>query len=50
MGKGAIKTVRTATGLIARKGIDSAAFFHGLDPLYALISKYEGPLERLAYR
>lgn len=50
VGKRAIKTVRTVTDLTPKKGIDSATFFHGVDPLNSLISDYEGPLERLAYR
>lgn len=50
VGKGAIKTVRTSTGLIPKNGVDSATFYHGVDPLNALISDYEKPLERLAYR
>lgn len=50
VGKGAIATVRRATGLIPEKGVDSETFFKGADPLYSLISEYHGPLERLAYR
>ena len=50
VGKRAIKTVRTATDLTPKKGIDSATFYHGVDPLNTLISEYEAPLERLAYR
>ena len=50
VGKGAIATVRKETKLSPDKGIDSASFFHGADPLYSLISEYSGPLERLAYR
>lgn len=50
VGKGAIATVRRATDLTPQKGVDSAAFFHGADPLIALIDKYHGPLQRLAYR
>lgn len=50
VGKGAISTVRKETKLSPEKGVDSATFFHGADPLYSLISEYSGPLERLAYR
>lgn len=50
VGKGAIKTVRAAAELTPKQGVDSSVFFHGLDPLSALIAEYEGPLERLAYR
>jgi death-on-curing protein len=50
VGKGAISTVRKETGLTPDKGVDSESFFRGADPLYALISEYHGPLERLAYR
>jgi len=50
VGKGAIATVRRETKLTADNGVDSAAFFHGTDPLNTLISEYEQPLARLAYR
>lgn len=50
VGKGAIKTVREATDLTTKKGVDSATFYHDVDPLNVLIAKYEKPLERLAYR
>lgn len=50
VGKGAIKTVRESTDLTPKKGVDSATFFHGVDPLNVLIAEYEQPLERLAYR
>lgn len=50
VGKGAIKTVREATGLTDRNGVDSAAFFQGLDPMQALITNYHQPLMRLANR
>lgn len=50
VGKGAITTVRKATKLVSEKGVDSATFYRGVDPLYALIAEYSGPLERLAYR
>ena len=45
---GAIKTVRRATKLDAENGVDSAVFFHGVEPFNALISTFEGPLKRLA--
>ncbi len=46
----AIGTVRRATGLVAEKGVDSATFFHGADPLNSLIDEYSTPLQRLAFR
>ena len=48
VGSGAIKTVRKATKLDAENDVDSAAFFHGVEPFNALISTFEGPLKRLA--
>lgn len=50
IGRGALTTVRDATGLVAEKGYDSQVFFQGGDPLNSLISLYEGPLRRLADR
>ena len=50
VGKGAIRTVRNATDLTPQKGVDSARFFHGVDPLNTLIDDYQRILERLAYR
>jgi death-on-curing protein len=50
VGKGALKTVRETTGLTEKKGVDSAAFFKGLDPMQTLITTYHGPLMRLAER
>lgn len=50
VGKGAIKTVREATGLTHEKGYDSKVFFQGADPLHALIDFYSEPLRRLADR
>ena len=50
VGKGAISTVRNKTELMPEKGVDSASFYRGTDPLYALIAQYSGPLERLAHR
>ena len=43
-----IKRVREATKLAVKDGVDSKAFFHGIDSMEALISAYRGPLERLA--
>jgi death-on-curing protein len=50
VGKGAVHSVRKATKLLPENGIDSAAFYHGADPVNALIQEYEGPLKRLAFR
>lgn len=50
MGKGAIKTIRTATQLDERHGVDSQAFFYGVDTIPSLINEYYGPLMRLANR
>lgn len=50
VGKGALKTVREATGLTAQRGYDSKTFFGGADPLHTLIDIYSEPLRRLADR
>ena len=50
VGKGAIKTVRDVTGLTHDNGVDSAAFFQGLDPIQSLIATYNQPLMSLAHR
>jgi death-on-curing family protein len=50
VGKGAIRTVREATRLTYNNGIDSEAFFRGVDPMRKLISIYHEPLMRLAER
>jgi death-on-curing family protein len=50
IGKGALKTVRDATGLTAQSGYDSKTFFDGADPLHVLIDMYSEPLRRLADR
>lgn len=50
IGKGALKTVREATGLTAQRGYDSQTFFQGADPLHTLIDMYSDPLRRLADR
>jgi len=48
--KGAIKTVREITGLTHDRGVDSAAFFQGLDPIQQLITTYHESLMSLAGR
>jgi death-on-curing family protein len=48
--KKTITSIRKSAGLTSEKGIDSAAFFSGVDPLYSLIDEYSGPLQRLADR
>lgn len=50
VGRSALKTVREATNLSARDGVDSAAFFKGLDPMQSLIASYNKPLMSLANR
>jgi len=50
VGKGAINTVRSKTGLIPENGYDSKVFFKGVDPMPSLIDEFRGPLERLADR
>lgn len=50
IGKGALKTVREATGLTQQNGYDSQTFFQGADPLHSLIDMYAVPLQRLADR
>lgn len=50
VGKGAIQTVRKSTRLRNEDGVDSAVFFRGADPMNSLISQYEQPLYRLAFR
>ena len=45
-----LKHVREMTNLSAKDGVDSAAFFDGLDPMQTLIASYNEPLMRLAYR
>jgi death-on-curing protein len=50
VGKAALKTVREATRLDAKSGVDSAAFFNGLDPMQSLIVTYNAPLLSLANR
>ncbi|PHZ85679.1 type II toxin-antitoxin system death-on-curing family toxin [Paremcibacter congregatus] len=46
----AINTVRKATKLDHKHGIDSAAFFKNQDPIRCMILDYAEPLHRLAYR
>ncbi|MBD9538767.1 MULTISPECIES: type II toxin-antitoxin system death-on-curing family toxin [Ensifer] len=48
--KAALRTIRDATKLSARDGVDSAAFFKGLDPMQSLIVSYNAPLLSLATR
>jgi hypothetical protein len=43
-----LKKVRKATDLTASNGVDSEVFFRDADPLQAFVSKYQGPLKRLA--
>ena len=50
VGRSTLKTVREVTGLTEKRGIDSASFFKGLDPMQTLITTYHGPLMRLAER
>ncbi|MDR6189195.1 death-on-curing family protein [Agrobacterium pusense] len=50
VGKAALKTVREATNLSAKDGVDSAAFFKGVDPMQSLIVTYNAPLLSLANR
>jgi death-on-curing protein len=50
VGKGAMRTVRDVTNLTSKNGVDSASFFHGLDPMQELITFYHAPLMRLAER
>lgn len=50
VGRGAIKSVREMTGLTDKKGVDSAAFFQGFDPMQSLIATYHAPLMSLANR
>ncbi|MFN2595802.1 MAG: hypothetical protein ABR563_01180, partial [Pyrinomonadaceae bacterium] len=45
-----VRAIRKKLHLEDRDGVDSRAFFHGVDPLEALISTYKGPLQRLANR
>lgn len=49
-GKGTISHIRKSTGLVPEKGIDSESFYRGAEPLYSLISEYQGPLERLSHK
>lgn len=48
--KSTLKHVRQITELSAKNGVDSSAFFDGLDPMQSLIATYNEPLMRLAYR
>lgn len=48
--KGDIKAVRQATNLTHERGIDSQAFFNGVEDLHTLIAHYQDPLRRLSQR
>ncbi len=50
VGRAALKEVRESTNLSARDGVDSAAFYKGLDPMQSLIATYNRPLMNLASR
>lgn len=50
VGPQAIKTVRSATSLSHKDGVDSAAFYKGLDTTQSLITSYHEALRSLAYR
>jgi hypothetical protein len=50
VGKGAIKTVRSACRLTYESGVDSQTFFKGADPIGCLIARYQEPLRNLAHR
>lgn len=45
--KSAIKSVREATKLTDKNGVDSASFFHGVDDMQSLIATYHKPLMNL---
>ncbi|MDP3907240.1 type II toxin-antitoxin system death-on-curing family toxin [Novosphingobium sp.] len=48
--KGTIKLVRSLTKLRHEDGVDSKAFFDGLDSMQSLITTYNAPLLSLAHR
>lgn len=50
VGKGRIRHVREALGLMPENGIDSQSFFKDVDDMKIMIELYEGALKRLAYR
>jgi death-on-curing protein len=50
VGKGAIHTVRQATGLTPENGVDSQVFYRGVSPISALVDRFRIPLKRLADR
>lgn len=50
VGPQAVKTVRKATSLDYESGVDSAAFYKGLDTTQSLITSYHEALRSLAYR
>lgn len=48
--KSTLHHVRQVTSLSAKDGVDSAAFFDGVDDVQSLIATYNEPLMRLAYK
>jgi len=50
VGRATLKHVRDIAGISPKHGVDSAAFFDGVDPMQSLIATYNEPLMRLAYR
>jgi death-on-curing family protein len=48
--KSDIKRVREMTNLTHARGVDSGAFFSGLNPMQSLLTTYNAPLMRLASR
>lgn len=50
VGRATLNHVRQMTALSAKDGVDSAAFFDGVDDLQSLIATYNEHLMRLAYR
>lgn len=50
VGRKALMSVRTATGLTKENGYDAQVFFKGEDPLRLLIGEYQEVLKRLADR
>lgn len=48
--RGDIKALRVSMNLTHEHGIDSQAFFNGLEDLDSLIAHYQEPLRRLAHR
>lgn len=50
VGKPILKDLRESLNLTERNGVDSQVFFKDYDPLSFFLSKYQGPLERLAHK